>query len=219
MNNLKYGIVSEVKPGFVRVKFEEDEFVSDWLPVLVRRSKTQKHSWQLEVNEHVVCLMDEHCEEGVVLGAIPNDEDKPDPGEAAGKFRIVFSDGTLFEYDINSGKMKVDVKGDLEAKTTGQCSIDAGTNLKGNAGIKASVVAPTIELTGNVQISGTCTVAGALMAGGIATTGGGSIVSEGDIITTGGISATGDVVAGTVKLKTHIHPGIQPGAGSTGTPI
>lgn len=218
MINLKYGIVSENKPGFVKVQFEEnDGIVSDWLPVLVRRSKAEKESWQLEVNEHVVCLMDEFCEEGVCIGAIHNDEDQPDPGEAAGKFRKLFSDGTLFEYDVQAHEMNVDVKGKLTAKTTGACKIDAGTNLEGNAGVKAIVVAPIIELTGAVKITGPLTVTGpatmaAIAATAIATTGGGSIVSTGDI------STTGDVVAGGKSLKTHTHTAPS-GGGPTSPPL
>jgi phage baseplate assembly protein V len=224
-SNLKYGIVSEVKPGFARVEFTEDEIVSDWLPVLVRRSKSNKQSWQLEVNEHVVCMMDEEAEAGVVLGAIPNDEDKPDPGEAAGKCRILFSDGTLFEYNINSGEMTVDVKGQLKAKTTGACSIDAGTQLTGKAGVKATVEAPNIELTGNVKINGVLVVTGAatmaavsaaglsIQPGGKMTQeGGGSLKADVNIETTGTITGS-DVKAGTVSLKTHTHI-----SGASGSP-
>jgi len=219
MNSLlKYGIVSEVKKGFVKVFFEEDDIVTDWLPVLVRKSKTEKESWPLEIKEHVVCLMDCECETGVVVGAIHNDEDQPDPGEAPGKFRKKFSDGTLIEYDVAGHKLTVDVKGDLQAITTGEVIVDAGTNLKGNATLKAIITAPNIELTGAVKVTGALIVTGAMTAGAIATTGGGAIVSEGDITTVGGISATGDIVAGGKSLKTHVHGGVQTGGGVTGPP-
>jgi phage baseplate assembly protein V len=104
--NLKYGIVSDVKSGYAKVKFDEDGdgIVSDWLPVIVRKTFTDKESWQLEPNEDVVCIMDKHCEEGVIIGAKVNDEDGPDPDEAAGKFRMLFSDGSLIEYDKNASK-------------------------------------------------------------------------------------------------------------------
>lgn len=231
MNNspLKYGIVSEVKKGFVRVKFEDlDGIVSDWLPVLVRKSKTEKESWPLDVNEHVVCFMDEHLENGVCLGAIHNAEDTPDPDEAAGKFRKKFSDGTLIEYDKNSHKLTVDVKGSLEAKTTGNCSIDTETNLTGNAGVKAIVTAPNIELTGNVKITGLLTVTGAATMAGVAAASlaiapGGGITKQGggaldfDIETTGQVKGS-EVLAGTVALSTHKHTAPS-GGGLTSTPI
>lgn len=213
---LKFGIVSGIKPGFAKVSFEEDGIVTDWLPVLVRKSKSDKESWQLEANEHVACLMDEYVEEGIVIGAIPNDQDEPDSGEGAGKWRKKFADGTVIEYDRLNHKMTVDVKGSLDAKTTGEASIDAGTTLTAKAAVKATVEAVAIELKGNVVVSGT------LSAGAISTnTGGGGtgkLEIAGDITLTGKIEATGDIKAGTVSLKSHVHPGVQSGAGTTGLP-
>lgn len=106
----KYGLVSEVKPGYAKVQFAEDKIVSPWLPVVVRKSQSDKESWPFEINEHVVCLMDETCDEGVVIGAIYNEKDTPDDGEAAGKFRNKFSDGTVIEYDKNASKYSQIVK-------------------------------------------------------------------------------------------------------------
>lgn len=131
---LKYGVVSEVKKGFVRVSFEEDEIVSDWLPVLVRRSKSEKESWQLEINEHVVCLTDQHCDEGVCLGAIPNDQDAPDPGEAKGKFRILFSDGSLIEYDKTTHKLSLQAPV-IELK--GQVVVEGSISVTPGGGVPA----------------------------------------------------------------------------------
>jgi phage baseplate assembly protein V len=215
---LKYGIVSEVKKGFVRVKFEEDDgIVSDWLPALVKKSKTDKESNPLEINEHVVCIMDRYCEEGICLGAIYNEVDTPDPGEAAGKFRKLFSDGTLIEYDKNAHKLTVDVKGTLEAKATGDVSIDTNSNLKGTAGINATIEAPAINLTGNVVVSGSLEAAAiAVAAGGsVSMKDGAKLNIDGGISTTGEIDAS-DVKAGTVSLLTHVHPGVQSGPSLTG---
>jgi phage baseplate assembly protein V len=215
---LKYGIVSDVKKGFVKVSLEEDEIVTDWLPVLVRKSKSQKESWQLEVQEHVICLMDEHCNDGICIGAIPNDEDQPDPGESPGKFRKKFSDGTEIEYSVISHVLKANVSGNLVAKATGNAEIEAGQNLNGKAALKAIVEAPAIELIGNVKITGTATITGALSAATIATTGGGSIVSSGNMQINGSIQATGDIVGAGKSLSLHVHGGVQNGGGVTTPP-
>lgn len=219
----KYGTISAFKKGYAKVFFDENNIVSDWLPVLVRKSKSDKESWQLEANEHVVCLMDDSCNSGVILGAIPNDQDAPDPGEGAGIYRKLFSDGTLIEYNKTTKKLKVDVKGSLEAKTETSAKIEAGTTLQAKAGISATVEAATIELkgivnvTGALNVSGIATIAGAMAAAGISSTGGLPITSTGDISTTGEISGS-EVKAGLISLKNHKHPGIQPGAGITGLP-
>lgn len=41
---------------------------------------------------------------------------------------------------------------------------------------------------------------------------------DGDLIVSGDVKATGDVVAGTISLKNHIHPGVESGSSKTGTP-
>lgn len=233
---LRYGIISDVKKGFVKVFLEQDEIVTDWIPVLVRKSLNDKESFQLEVNEHVVCLMDEKCNEGVCLGAIPNTSDVPDDGEAPGKFRKKFADGTVIEYDRIGHKLTVDVKGELQAKTTGKALIEAtgdvevttGANVKATAATKAEVTAPNIELTGAVKITGAVQILGALSAGAISTVAGagggsGAIEVQGNFSVTGEIAATGqiegsDVKAGAISLLTHKHTAPS-GGGATSTPI
>lgn len=223
----KYGIVSEVKSGFAKVQFEDDEIVSDWMPVLVRKSKSDKESWQLEISEHVVCLLDEHCEEGVVLGAIASEADAPDDGEGEGKFRKKFSDGTEIEYDKNSGKLKVDVQGELEAVTTGNVTIEAGGDLVATSATSATIEAPSISAKAttsaeleapNISLSGNVSVSGSLSAASITTTGGGAITASGDMIVTGNLTATGDVMGGGKSLSLHIHTA-SPSGGPTSPPV
>ncbi|MEO6682174.1 MAG: phage baseplate assembly protein V [Ginsengibacter sp.] len=221
----KYGIVSDVKAGYIKASFEEDEIVTDWLPVVQRKSKSDKESLQLEINEHIVCLMDANCNEGICLGAIPNEKDTPDPGEGKGKFRKLFSDGTLIEYDKSTHKLTVDVKGQLEAKTTGKASIEAGTILEGNATVKATITAPIIELSGNVIVSGTLAAASLSIAPGAGPVpGSGKVEIAGDIELTGKITGTGeisgsDIKAGGVSLKKHTHTGVTTGPGTSGPPV
>ena len=40
----------------------------------------------------------------------------------------------------------------------------------------------------------------------------------GDLHVTGQVVASGDVLAGSISLQGHVHPGVQPGGGTTGTP-
>jgi phage baseplate assembly protein V len=205
----KYGIVWKVDKGKVKVFFDEDENCpSDWLPVIVRKSKTDKDSWPLEVNEHVCCIMDSHLNTGVVIGAIYNNEDLPDNEEGPGKFRKIFSDGTVFEYDKGAHKLTVDVKGTLDAKAT----------------VKAIVTAPDVEITGSVKITGPVQILGTLSAGAISTVpgaggGSGNMDIVGTINLTGDMAATGDISAGGKSLKTHIHSGVQTGPGNSGPPV
>lgn len=224
---LKYGVVSGLKPGYAQVNFTEDKFPSAWLPIVVRKTKTDKESWQLEVNEHVVCLMDKRCNEGVIIGAIPSTVDVPDSGEAAGLFRKLFSDGTLIEYNKNNHTLTVDVKGKITGKATGNITVESGAELKATAASSASIEAPSIiakattsaELEApTITLKGNVTVTGGLTAATIATSGGGAITSSGSM-TIGGTITGGEVQVGAIKLSSHKHSGVQTGGGSSGTPV
>lgn len=109
---MEYGIVSDIsKPGFARVKLNANGIVTDFLPVVRRKSLSDKESWQLEIHEHVVCLLDDHCDTGVIIGAIHDEEkDLADNAGTGGKFRKKFSDGTIIEYDKNESKYSQIVK-------------------------------------------------------------------------------------------------------------
>lgn len=96
----KVGFISEVKPedGTARVEFREDGITSDWLSVIVPGSLNNKYSFPYEVNEQVVCLMDEHCEQGEIVGARYNKSDKP--GEYGSTVTAVkYKDGSVVKYD------------------------------------------------------------------------------------------------------------------------
>lgn len=186
--------------------FDDDDIVSDWLPVTVKNALKNKDSFPLDVKEHVACLMDEHCENGVCLGAIYSKDVKPAGGNKD-KWRKVFDDGTVLEYDRSAHKLTVDAKGAVDVKATG--------NIKAETSAQATVKAPTITLDGTV------TVTGPLTAASIATSGGGNITAAGSITATGDIKTTGGDVEqkDSIKLGTHKHVGVTPGGGTTALPI
>lgn len=97
---LKFGIISDVDPtkGLVRVNFDDDEIVSNWIPVSFPRTSEDEFAFSYDANEHVWCIMDEHCENGVVGGSIYDAKKKPSLG-APDLFYIKFKDGTVIKYD------------------------------------------------------------------------------------------------------------------------
>lgn len=219
MHQLKFGTISYAEPGRAKVYFEEDNIPSPLWPVLSRTSLKDKESWVLNVNEHVVCLCDERCEEGVILGCIANKADTVEAGAGVGKFRKVFEDGTVIEYDKNESKLTADVKGSVKIIATGDIEADSSLNIKATALVMASIQAPQIELKGNVTVVGLITAAGLSVSAMVGVPGStGKIVSTADIETTGEIKAA-DLKAGTVSLLSHVHSGVQTGAGTSGPPV
>lgn len=108
---IKFGKISEIDAakGRVRVEFDEDGIVSGWLPYLVSKSLNDKFFYIFDKGEHVACQMDDHCENGVVMGAIYSSSTAPDGG-AEGKVRVKFSDGAEVEYDKGAHQLKVKVE-------------------------------------------------------------------------------------------------------------
>jgi phage baseplate assembly protein V len=100
-SSCRLGIVKEqdLSLGRVRVTFTEfDQMLSYWLPLVVPKTQNDKAYWMPDVGEQVVCLMDGHDEDGVVLGAIYSQPDST-PVQSADKFHLGFKDGTIVEYD------------------------------------------------------------------------------------------------------------------------
>ena len=125
--------------GRVRVKFPElNGMVSDYLPVIKSHSKNDKDGNFLEIDEEVYCAMDEHCEDGIVLGAY-NTDSSPLPINDRNKKYYTFSDGTHIEYDKSTHTLTADVKGiaNIKAKTV---VIDGDLIVNGNVSDKAGTM-------------------------------------------------------------------------------
>jgi phage baseplate assembly protein V len=60
-----------------------------------------------DVGEQVAVLMDEHYEDGAVLGAIYSSVDPPPGGMTADKRHLTTKDSAIFEYDRNQHKLTI----------------------------------------------------------------------------------------------------------------
>lgn len=197
---IRFGNITEIDAtkGRARVHFEEDDLVSDWLPMTVKSSKANKHESWYDVGDFVACMMDQHAEDGVIIGAIYDDNNTPPIGNKDVEAKT-FSDGTVIKYDRSSSTLTIECVGDV----TVQCT---------NATVQAEQVtidAPQSEFTGDVTVQGQLSAAG--------------LSSSGDIESDGAMKAGGQVTAlfGTptqVRLSTHNHPTAPPGPISPPTP-
>lgn len=105
----RYGKISKIDADkcLARVNFEEDDFESDWLPVLQPGTLANKYYTIPDVGEHVVCLMDKHAENGVILGAIYSSEELPGSVKGADIAGVLFDGGDYIKYDRQAGKYQV----------------------------------------------------------------------------------------------------------------
>ena len=189
---LKIGIIEECQPekGLYRVRLDEDDIKTKFIPVCVPNSKTTKFEAPLEVGEHVACLMDERAEDGVIVGAIYSEADKPETGAGENVWRTTFADGSYVMFDKNSGELTVNTKGKVIVESASDVEITC-TKMK---------VTGDVEVTGSITGSNGMDITGAISA-------------------TGNIESTGgDVKALTVSLLTHVHGGVTSGMSSTAPP-
>ena len=211
---MKIGIVNAIEPGTcrVRVQFSElDGVVSAWLPVMQKKTLKDKQYWLPDLGEHVVCLLDENQEFGVVIGAIYSDADAP-PVSSGDKYHVTFDDGTFIEYDRAAHKLTAHVVGGTLEATVDVSATVTSPLIKAVASTKVVCDTPLTECTGNL-----------IVAGGISCTGtygasGGKIQTPGDIQSTGGeiIDQVRALSADRSIFNSHTHPGDS--GGTTGAP-
>lgn len=117
-NVLRIGKVSAVDGAScsARVTFSEQEnLVSQWLPVLVVGSKETRGYWVPEVDTQVLCVFlpntsGQGLKEGFIIGAFYSDVDTPvesDPDVRS----VTFLDGSRVRYD--HGNIEIVAKGDV----------------------------------------------------------------------------------------------------------
>lgn len=108
---LKFAIVTSIDESKAQAKVrfdDEDEMSSYWLSVLQAKTLKDKFYILPDTGEHVVCLMDENSEEGVILGAIYSEADTC-PISSKDKILAKFSDGTSIEIDKTAGNITLTV--------------------------------------------------------------------------------------------------------------
>lgn len=141
----------------VRVTFpDRNQLTSWWLPICVPKSQDDKAYWVPDVGEQVVCMMDEHDEDGTVLGAIYSTVDLP-PVASVDKWHISMKDGAIFEYDRAAHSLNLSLPSGavLTVSANGAVvEIDSSGNLllNSNAAIKLAGGGPAIARIGDATI-------------------------------------------------------------------
>lgn len=149
---LVYGTVTEAKPGYAKVKLPEEDIVTDWLPITYPRTMGDTYFFgEPKLDEHAACLMDKHCEEGVIIGFIYSDADKPNDEATGKKFRIDFEDGTYIEYDKDGHKLTASVQGEAELAATGNIFLTGDVTIQGKLQVQDDINS-TGTITGQVDV-------------------------------------------------------------------
>nr|WP_294864357.1 phage baseplate assembly protein V [uncultured Pseudogulbenkiania sp.] len=144
---LKFGdVVEVVDAGHVCVRFPDlDGMVSKPLKVVVARAHRDKAHHAPDVGAMVACVVDENAEDGVVLGEVYSDADTPATGNAA-LWYWKMADGSEFEFDRDTGKLRIKTTSDITVETAASANVKAATEI--------TLDAPLVKVTQNLEIGG-----------------------------------------------------------------
>ena len=201
---VRIGRVVSRQPEKMRVRVELPDTVTSplvtaWLPVLCRRACEDMAYDLPDINDQVLCVfLPIGLEQGFVMGSMFGKQSPPVTNPD--KVHRLFRDGTFLEYDRAEHKLTADVKGDVVITATGNVTV-TGQTIQLNGQSSITMNAPSIILQGNVSTSA---------QGG----GAGSVTMNGNVRV-----SNGDVQADLVSLKSHTHEGVQPGGGTSGSPV
>ncbi|MEL3047843.1 phage baseplate assembly protein V, partial [Escherichia coli] len=154
------GTVSAVDADRVqaRVRLPEcDNLRTNWLNVLQRNTQDNKDYWLPDVGEQVEVLLDANGEDGVILGAVYSDVDKP-PFSDKNIRGTRFADGA--EYSYNRKTHTLIIRGGIEHIVI-ECGADVVLKTQ-----KATIDAPETELTGDLRVRGKLIYEGGMAGSG-----------------------------------------------------
>ncbi|HAU5654043.1 TPA: phage baseplate assembly protein V [Citrobacter freundii] len=193
---LQTGTVSAVDADGVkaRVRLPEcDNMRTNWLDVLQRNTQNNKDYWLPDVGEQVKVLLDENGEDGVILGAVYSDVDKP-PFSDKDVRGTKFSDGAEFSYNRTSHTLTI--RGGIE-----RLVIEYGTDVLVKTP-KAMIDALETEVTGNLLVMGKLTYKGGMAGSGGE---GATATIQGNIEIEGNAHATGSMLSDGANSNHHSH--------------
>lgn len=181
------GIVKQLDPAKARVKVllpDEDQVLTDWLPVLMPFALGARAYWLPRQGSQVVVLLDEHGEDGVVMGALYSQTD-PAPISAAKTLYIEAEDGTKVFVDPVAHQVTVDTPGQILLKATGNVAVQsqADVDVTATGHVNTSSATATVHATTSITLDAPLVnatqvlkVDGVIQAnGGLTTTSGGAI--------------------------------------------
>lgn len=181
-------IVSVNKNNTARVLFSDiDNIVSHDLHILVSNANKNRYQAPPDIGCNALCIMmPTGHSDGFIVGTFYNAKN-PAPIDSLNQImHWTFEDGTVLDYDKSTSKLKADVKGPVDVKTTSTALVDAATS--------ATVKCPDIQLHGDVTITGNLTV----VAGGavVAQISSQNMVIDGKISSTNDITTAANITAG-----------------------
>jgi phage baseplate assembly protein V len=204
---IKFGAVSEIDAakGLARVTFGDNEAMQSWwLHVLAANTQDNKAYAMPDIGEGVACLVDDHCENGVILGAVYSQVDGP-PVADSNKVHMSFKDGTWLEYDREQHKLTGSVQGAVELAATGDIKLHSAQVLTLEAAKLLTIRTPRLRIE-PLEAEQMCEAEAAVdweLIGRLRHIG--QYEHTGDQSNEGSITATGAIMDSAGNTNHHVH--------------
>lgn len=195
-NLLRPGTIHAVNHGSTLVRVASGDLITNWLPWFERRAGNVRTWCPPSVGEQCLVLSPGgDLASGMVLVGL-NSEAHPAPSDSPSMHRTEYPDGAVIDYDHAAHSLTATLPegGTVTVIAPGGITLDA----------------PNTHITGECLIEGLLTYTAGMH--GIGSGGGVAAVIQGEVQT------TGDVVAGGIRLQSHVHSGVQGGSSNTGGP-
>ena len=195
-NLVMIGKVVEVDAVGIRARVQIGDMITALLPWVSQRAAVMNCWTAPAVGEQVLVISHNgDPAQGVIVASL-HSAANPAPSQNSSLYKVVFSDGSYVEHNVEtgamkigcSGKVEIDADGDIQAVTAGKAQvtavgdveIDTRASVKAVAAVAAEVTAPAINLIGAVKITGALEVTG-LAALTTATVGGVTLQSPNNL--------------------------------------
>jgi phage baseplate assembly protein V len=177
-NIIRIGTIFEINHQTAKARVKIGELETDFLP-WANSNSGNNNSWNPpEIDEQVIILSPSgDLSQAVILPSLyKNNASDSDQNIKS----ITYQDGSKISFNVSSGTLDLDLKGDVTIKVVGNANIEGGNiNIKGNS---------NITLDGNVDLGGS---------------GGQPIARIGDKVEITGGSSAGQwpIISGSSKVK------------------
>lgn len=111
MSGLRFGSVVEQDPdgNRVRVQLDDQDGVKTWWLGVLSFGTGKDSVYALpDIGEHVAVLLDQHGEDGVVLGSRHSEANPPKINKPEER-RVDFEDGTFIRYDRQTHELEMNI--------------------------------------------------------------------------------------------------------------
>lgn len=201
-NLVRVGVISAVDHGGpdqpARVRVSIGDLETDWRPYHECRAGGTTTWNPPTVGEQATVLSPSGDLGAAVVLVGLNSTQHPAPSNNPSLTVTRYPDGAVVQYDHAAHALAAT----LPAGGTATLTAPGGVTID----------SPQTTMTGDCLVKGTLTYQGGMKGSGMAQGATGAAQIDGDVRT------TGDVVAGSISLQGHKHPGVQTGDGTTGVP-